>query len=46
MRQPCDRVDTPAACTHWEGERINLFRALAIGERVGNAGTDLFRSPM
>src|SRR5262249_40527255 len=28
------------------GERINLFRALAIGERVGNAGPDLFRSPM
>src|SRR5262249_31957125 len=29
-----------------DGERINLFRALAIGERVGNAGSDLFRSPM
>jgi hypothetical protein len=24
----------------------NLFRALAIGERVGKAGPDLFRSPM
>jgi len=29
-----------------DGERINLFRALAIGERVGNAGPDLIRSPM
>ena len=29
-----------------DGQRINLFRALAIGERVGNAGSDLFRSPM
>jgi hypothetical protein len=29
-----------------DGKRINLFRTLAIGERVGNAGPDLFRSPM
>jgi hypothetical protein len=35
------RVDTPAACPIWDGERINLFRALAIGERVGKAGPDL-----
>jgi hypothetical protein len=25
-----------------DGKRINLFRTLAIGERVGNAGPDLF----
>jgi hypothetical protein len=29
-----------------DGERINFLRALAIGERVGKAGPDLFRSPM
>src|SRR5262249_19638354 len=31
---------------HGDGERINFFRALAIGEWVGNAGPDLFHSPM
>ncbi|HKF10483.1 MAG TPA: hypothetical protein VKB89_17440, partial [Xanthobacteraceae bacterium] len=36
----------PPPAPYGEGERINLFRALAIGERVGNAGSDLFRSPM
>jgi hypothetical protein len=30
----------------WDGERINSLRTLAIGERVGKAGTDLLRSPM
>jgi Glyoxalase superfamily protein len=30
----------------WEGERITSLRTLAIGERVGKAGPDLFRSPM
>jgi hypothetical protein len=44
--QPRDRVDTPAACPIGDGKRINLFRALALGERVGKAGTDLYRSPM
>lgn len=29
-----------------DGKRINLFRTLAVGERVGNAGPDRFRSPM
>jgi hypothetical protein len=29
-----------------DGERIISLSTLAIGERVGNAGTDLFRSPM
>jgi len=36
----------PPPAPHGDGERINLFRALAIGERVGNAGPDLLRSPM
>src|SRR5258707_481219 len=41
------RVDTPAACAlFWDGERITSLRTLAIGERVGKAGPDLFRSPM
>jgi hypothetical protein len=30
----------------WDGERISSLRTLAIGERVGKAGSDLFRSPM
>jgi Glyoxalase superfamily protein/ClpX C4-type zinc finger len=38
------RADTPAACPVGDGERINLFRTHAIGERVGKAGPDFFRS--
>jgi hypothetical protein len=30
----------------WDGERISSLRTLAIGARVGKAGSDLFRSPM
>jgi hypothetical protein len=33
---------TRRLCPLGDGERINLFRTLAIGERVGNAGPDLF----
>jgi hypothetical protein len=36
----------PPPAPSGDGERINLFRALAPGERVGNAGPDLCRSPM
>src|SRR5262249_33719339 len=41
------RVDTPAACALFGMVNVSLcLRTLAIGERVGNAGPDLFRSPM
>jgi hypothetical protein len=30
----------------WDGERITSLRTLAIGERVGEAGPNLFRLPM
>jgi hypothetical protein len=41
------RVDTTRRLRpFWDGERIHSLRTLAIGERVGNAGPDLFRSPM
>jgi hypothetical protein len=40
------RVDTPAACTLFGMVNASLLRTLAIGERIGKAGPDLFRSPM
>jgi transcription antitermination factor NusG len=36
----------PPPAPFWEGERVSSLRTLAIGERVGKAGPDLFRSPM
>jgi hypothetical protein len=37
----------PLPAPYGDGERIDLLsHAFAIGERVGNAGSDLFRSPM
>ena len=40
------RVDTPAACAPLGMVNVSISPPLAIGERVGKAGPDPFRSPM
>src|SRR5215831_1255212 len=45
VRQSSSGLIRPPPAPFWDGERI-VFSALAIGERVGKAGTDLLRSPM
>src|SRR5258708_18467409 len=46
LRQDCHKVDTPAACALRGWRTYQFDPPLAIGERVGKAGPDLFRSPI